>query len=384
MAELRRPDIALFEREKLPTRTCNRLLTYEERGVLEDMVQALKQMRSCVFLCSDHVLTDADVAKVSGIHTDILQRVLPKLHLLGFVMRDDNGALFSTQLYVALLKREERRARKAQADAQWQEAQREGDIPCGVTRRQFVNRQNAKMAGRPRKSEDSQSAYDRRLREKEQQHAQRNIPLMQVYSGGEIENRNTKSNDVSISIDLESERDNNIPSSSISGEIEKPKTKLDDVLVRKVAARVMSVSGMTDQASFAVSLARRWLGLGATEETIISAVQEQQAAIRKNGEEPRRLKVFEAAVLRGIEAQSVSTSVPQSTAPEAAKTREMRQCEDAWMRAQQVFAEAFEEHRDFGVVTRRWKELAQQHGLPDLPHDYRAYQQHFCGRDAAA
>ena len=82
--------------------------------------------------------------------------------------------------------------------------------------------------------------------------------------------------------------------------------------MRKVAARVLSVSGMSDQASYAVSLSRRWLGMGATEATIIAAIQEHQAAIRANGEEPRRLKVFEAAVLRGMEAQQIVETVPRS------------------------------------------------------------------------
>ena len=45
MTNLRRPDLAAFDYDKLPTRQCSKLLTYEERGVLEDMVQTLKQMR---------------------------------------------------------------------------------------------------------------------------------------------------------------------------------------------------------------------------------------------------------------------------------------------------------------------------------------------------
>ena len=83
--------------------------------------------------------------------------------------------------------------------------------------------------------------------------------------------------------------------------------------MRKVAARVLSVPGVSDQASYPVSLSRRWLvAMGATEATVIAAIQEHQAAIRANGEEPRRLKVFEAAVLRGMEAQQIVETVPRS------------------------------------------------------------------------
>jgi hypothetical protein len=239
------------------------------------------------------------------------------------------------------------------------------------------------MAGRPRKAETREQAYERRMKEKAHGQAQRDMPLMSVHQGGEIENRNRKSKPFSISIDLESERDN-IPSSSISGEIGNPKSELDDALVRKVSARVLAVSGMSDQASYAVSLSRRWLSMGATEATIIAAIQEHQAAIRANGEEPRRLKVFEAAVLRGLEAQQIVGAVPQSRTSEAPQTKEMQHFSEAWGRATRVWKEAFAECRDYGAIMRQWPELAKAHGLPDLPYEREAYLQHFCSVDVAA
>jgi hypothetical protein len=227
----------------------------------------------------------------------------------------------------------------------------------------------------------------------EQQQAQRHMPLVATVAGGktETQNPNKKPNRFSVmensvssvSIDLELES-NNISSDSNSGETEKPKTEPADALVRRVAARMVSVAGMEEQIGFGISLARKWMGLGATEETIISAIQEQQAAIRTNGEEPRRLKVFEAAVLRGIEAQQVMDAMPTAQAAEAHKTEDMRLLEDAWSRATQVWQKAFADCRDFGAVTRQWPDLAQEHGLPDLPYDRTAYQQFFSSTEAVA
>jgi hypothetical protein len=184
-----------------------------------------------------------------------------------------------------------------------------------------------------------------------------------------------------VSIDLELERKTYIPSGSLSGETEKPKIELDDALVHRVAARIVSVSGMSDHVSFAISFARRWIGLGATEETIISAIQKHQATIRNNGEEPRRLKVFEDEVLRGIEAQQVMDAMPIIPPAEAYKTEDMYQFEDTWSRATQVWQKAFADCRDFGAVTRHWPDLAQDHGLPPLPYDRKTYQHFFhdCG-----
>lgn len=386
-----RPVLAEFDPSAVTPFKMLRSMPAELRGVVTNLHDALRELRSTVFRAGQLVLTDGQVATQAWLEGDVLARALPTILQSGFMARDDAGALFSPHLYAKLLRKEEREARKALADAQWEQWQESGDVPEGMSRQRVVNRKNAQMAGRPRKNESREQAYERRMREKAQGQAQRDIPLMCVHHGGEIENRNKKSNSVSISqnsinpisIDLELERDN-IPSSSISGEIEKTKIELDDALVRRVAARMVSVSGMNDQVSFAISFARRWMGLGATEETIISAIQKHQAAIRNNGEEPRRLKVFEDEVMRGIEAQQVMEAMPIAQPAEAHKTKDMRQFEDAWSRATQVWQKAFADCRDFGAVTRQWPDLAQEHGLPDLPYDRTAYQQFFSTTEAVA
>lgn len=386
-----RPVIAEFDPSTVTPFKMLRSMPAELRGVVTNLHDALKELRSTVFRAGQLVLTDGQVATQAWLEGDVLARAMPTILQSGFMARDDAGALFSPHLYAKVLRKEEREARKALADAQWEQWQESGDVPEGMSRQRVVNRKNAQMAGRPRKNESREQAYERRMREKAQGQAQRDIPLMCVHHGGEIENRNKKSNSVSIlqnsinpiSIDLELERDN-IPSSSISGEIEKTKIELDDALVRRVAARMVSVSGMSDQVSFAISFARRWMSLGATEETIISAIQKHQAAIRNNGEEPRRLKVFEDEVLRGIEAQRVMDAMPVAQPAEAHKTEDMRQFEDAWSRATQVWQKAFADCRDFGAVTRQWPDLAQAHDLPDLPYDRAAYQQFFSSTEAVA
>ncbi|MFT8519428.1 hypothetical protein [Acetobacter syzygii] len=394
MAEMLRPHIAEFDLDNVTPWKMLRAMEPELRGVVTNLHDALKELRSCVFRAGQFVLEDGQIAQQAWLEADVLARVLPTILQSGFMARDDDGALFSPHLYAKLLRKEDREARKAQADAQWEQWQESGDVPEGMSRKTVTNRQNGGAGGRPRKGESAEQARARRAREVEQQQAQRHMPLVATVAGGKTETQNpnkkpngfsvTENSVSSVSIDLELERDKYILSDSNSGETEKPKTELDDTLVRRVAARMVSVAGMEDQIGFGISLARKWMGLGATEETIISAIQEQQAAIRNNGEEPRRLKVFEAAVLRGIEAQQVMEAMPSAPSSDAHKTEAMRQFEDAWGRATQVWQKAFADCRDYGAVTRQWSDLAQEHGLPDVPYDREAYQQFFIRTEAVA
>ena len=389
-----RPVLAEFDPSAVTPFKMLRSMPAELRGVVTNLHDALRELRSTVFRAGQLVLTDGQVSTQAWLEQDVLARALPTILQSGFMARDDAGALFSPHLYAKLLRKEEREARKAEADAQWQQWQDSGDMPEGMSRKMVTARQNGGAGGRPRKGESAEQARARRAREVEQQQAQRHMPLVASVAGGKTETQNpnkkpngfsvTENSVSSVSIDLELERDTYISSGSISGETEKPKTELDDALVRRVAARMVSVSGMNDQVSFAISFARRWMGLGATEETIISAIQKHQAAIRNNGEEPRRLKVFEEEVLRGIEAQQVMEAMPIAQPAEAYKTKDMRQFEDAWSRATQVWQKAFADCRDFGAVTRQWPDLAQEHGLPNVPYDRTAYQQFFSSTEAVA
>lgn len=388
-----RPVLTEFDPSAVTPFKMLRSMPAELRGVVTNLHDALRELRSTVFRAGQLVLADGQVATQAWLEQDVLARTLPTILQSGFMARDDEGALFSPHLYAKLLRKEDREARKVQADAQWEQWQESGDVPEGMSRKMLTARENGKKGGRTRKGESPEQARARRAREMEQQQAQRHMPLVATVAGGktETQNPNKKPNGFSVmensvssvSIDLELES-NNISSGSNSGETEKPKTELDDALVRRVAARMVSVSGMSDQVSFAISFARRWMGLGATEETIISAIQKHQVAIRNNGEEPRRLKVFEDEVLRGIEAQQVMEAMPAVQSSDAHKTEDMRQFEEAWGRATRVWQKAFVDCRDFSAVTRQWPDLAQEHGLPDVPYDREAYQQFFIRTEAVA
>jgi hypothetical protein len=165
-----------------------------------------------------------------------------------------------------------------------------GEMPDGLSRKTVTARQNGGTGGRPRKGESADQARARRAREMEQQQAQQHMPLVSSVRGGMAENRDKKPTGFSVAgnivspvfIDLESERDN-IP--SISGETENQKPELDDALVRKVAARVLSVSGMSDQASYAVSLSRGWLGMGLPRQLLslpFRSIRQQSAPMARN------------------------------------------------------------------------------------------------------
>ncbi len=379
------PNIAEFDRSQIPSPKTLRSASCEMRGVLDKLLDALKEMHSCVFRAGTLVLNDAEIAKQAGLQVDELERNLPQMIARGMLARDDENALFSTVMYDRLLRREERAARTATADADWQQKQESGDVPEGMTRQQMANKKNAQMAGRPRKGESREQAFERRQREQAQKRQQSHLLMPISGAKTEIENRNGKSkqeNSInSIPIDLELERDNNIPSSSISGEIEN--AALAQEQVAQTVARVIATTGMNDQAPYAVSLVRRWMGQGAEPDTIISAIREHTEAMRKNGEEPRRLKVFEAAVLRGIEVQHLRPKA-QDTAPETPQiTKENAKFEQAWAKAAKVWKDAFTDCRDFGAVKRRWPELAQENGLPPVPFEKAAYQQHFMHQQSA-
>ncbi|GAB32123.1 hypothetical protein BJI49_14015 [Acetobacter pasteurianus] len=378
MADLIRPHIQDFARDDLPSLKMVRSMPSEYRGVFENLRDALKEARSCVFRSGQYVLTDAEIAVQAWLHQDVLARVLPQLIQRGFLARDDEGALFSPHLYDRLLRKEEREAAKAEADARWQQMQESCDVPEGISRKAMAARENGKKGGRPRKSPVMNTT-------------QRSMPLMSTVDGGKGAAENPSKKPItglgyetsvpSVSIDLELERDNNIPSSSISGETENP--ALAQEQVAQTVARVIATTGMNDQAPYAVSLVRRWMGQGAEPDTIISAIREHTEAMRKNGEEPRRLKVFEAAVLRGIEVQHLRPKV-QDTAPEKPQTvKENAKFEQAWAKAAKVWKDAFTDCRDFGAVKRRWPELAQENGLPPVPFEKTAYQQHFMHQQSA-
>lgn len=368
MTEIRRPQLKEFDRTSVPERVCVRLLSYEERGVLEDMTQTLRKMRSCVFACGAEILTDTDVIKVTLVSEDIFARVVPRLILRGFMARDDVGALFSPHLYDRLLQKEERAARKAQAEAdraQWvAEAQESGDAPQGMTPKQIASILNGRKGGRPRKNGAPVAG-------------QKNMPFYGVVGGTENPSKKPESaqvmenaNPTGSSGSLEEEREytnltNNISSSSLSREPENPKP--DRAEVRRIAQKAREAGGLgSDQRTYAENYVRDWLQAGADEGLIVQTIAPLHGKAHK-------FVYFDAPVRQAIQQKSTEPAAK----PAIPKDEAERQAQEAWKRAQPVWARMMQAEKDLSVVGRKWPSVAQKNGFPDCPPGYDTYVAHF-------
>lgn len=376
-----RPVIAEFDRSSLTPWNMLRSMPAEMRGVVQSLHDALKSMRTTVFRAGEMVLDDGQIAAQSWMPRSELDRVLPAVVKAGFMARDDEGALFSPHLYDKLLRKEERAARKAAADVDWQQRQEDGDVPPGLTRKQITARENGKKGGRPPGS-GKKAVADRN---------QRHMPLASVIQGGKAvtNNPNQKTNPVSVSenlgsvgsIDLELERDNNIPSSSISGEAENPSPDISPELVSQTVARMIAVTGMQNQAGYAVSFAKKWLKSGAQPDTIITAIREHTEKMRRRGDEPGKFKVFEAEVFRQIELQNVRDQLseaqeqePQTVADpvKAYATQRLEEAQRLWTRLFHL------NDRNIERADNAFAAQAEKHGFPPADikrhvEDYAAY-----------
>ncbi|ANA14186.1 hypothetical protein [Acetobacter oryzifermentans] len=376
-----RPVIAEFDRSTLTPWNMLRSMPAEMRGVVQSLHDALKGLRTTVFRAGDLVLDDSQIAAQAWMPRSELDRVLPAVVQAGFMARDDEGALFSPHLYDKLLRKEERAARKAAADAYWQQQQENGDVPDGLTRKQITARENGKKGGRP-PGTGKKSAPNPQ---------QRHMPLASVIQGGktETENPNQKPNSVSVSenpvssvsIDLELERDNNISSSSISGETENPNPDISPELVSQTVARMIAVTGMQNQAGYAVSFAKKWLKAGAQPDTIIAAIREHTETMRGRGDEPGKFKVFEAEVFRQIELQNVrdKLAVAQEQEPQTVADPVKSYATQRLEEAQRFWKSLFHlNDRNIGRTNAAFAEQAEKHGFPPADikrhvEDYAAY-----------
>ncbi|MCP1246715.1 hypothetical protein NKW54_12295 [Acetobacter cerevisiae] len=384
-----RPELAQFDRATVPSLKLLRSMPADLHGVIMKLHDALKEMRSCVFRIGLDIMQDSEIAQQVGLSGDALADTLPDIIRKGMMARDDGGALFSPHMYDKLLRSEERAARKASADYAWQKAQETGEEPSGLTRKQITARQNGAKGGRKRKGETDEVYAARRTREMQEQKAQRTMPLMGVVSGGktQTENPNKKPNNAlgyenlgsSVSIDLE-ERDNNIPSTSISTEPGETETQpLDRAQVKQLAARIMAVSGLgADQAPFAVSFSRKWLGQSPSRsDLVVSAISAHCQKMSENGESPRTMGVFKAPVQRALDGEDIIQMMPEPD-PAAPPPPEWQQMADAeWGRQTQIYSNTMREWGDFGRLQREWPQVAAKHGLPDCEREKAAYCEYF-------
>ncbi|WP_281700964.1 hypothetical protein [Acetobacter malorum] len=369
------PNLNTFDRSGMTPLRLLRSMAPELRGVVVNLHDALKEMRSSVFRAGSIVLTDEQIARQASLGLDDLARTLPTILQAGFMARDDAGALYSPHLYDKALRSEARAARKAQADQRWEQAQASGAEEEGLSRKQITARENGKRGGRPRKNPVA-SAAD-----------QRSMPLLSVVPAGQDKNPNKKPNAVSVSgsvssvsIDLESERDKNIPSCSISSEPTETETQpVAAAQVRQLAARMLSASGLGgDQAGFAVSFARGWLKDGVSADLIVSAIAAHRRKMDENRENPRTMGVFKAPVQRAISGEEVVQLVAE-VAPDAPPPAPdwKRKADEAWMRQCSVFGAAVRDDGNYSRVQREWPEIAARNGLPPCERDRSAYEAFF-------
>ncbi|MBO1325294.1 hypothetical protein K2X14_07790 [Acetobacter sp. TBRC 12305] len=381
-----RPSVAEFDHTAVTPFKMLRSMPAEMRGVVVNLRDALKELRGTVFRAGQMVLTDEQVAVQAWLRADILASTLPAIIQAGFMARDDEGALFSPQLYAAQLRREERQERAAAAQAYWESVQDGAALPPGMTRKQHTAQANGGRGGRPRKGETAEQAYERRLREQAAGQSQREMRLLGTIAGGRAENRNRneKTNPVSVSVNsgfsgsAEEEREyinlnqntylGSSSSSAQTGNPESGKPEPDQALVNSVARAVLDAAGMgQEQAIHALQAVPHWLSAGADEALIVSAIGSHMQKMAANGQKPRHFGVFKAPVARAIAAARATQAVASAgSAPPVAvaMTETEKLAHDAWTRAAPIFARMMGEKGCLSTVQREWPAVAVEHGLP--------------------
>ncbi|GBR05957.1 hypothetical protein [Gluconobacter cerinus] len=73
-------------------------LPAEQRGVFHSLMDALKAARDVMFRVGGLAPDDAQVAQMACEHVDVLQRVLPELEFTRFILRGEDGVLYSPHL----------------------------------------------------------------------------------------------------------------------------------------------------------------------------------------------------------------------------------------------------------------------------------------------
>lgn len=369
---INRPQLAEFDHGAVTPFKMLRSMSPELRGVVTNLHEALKEMRSCVFRAGALVLTEDQVARLAWLEPDALARTLPVIMQAGFMAVDNAGALYSPHLYAKLLRKEEREARKSLSDQYWQQAEEAGTIPDGLTRQQIANKKNAQMAGRPRKGESREQAFARRQREQAQKQKQSHLLMPIPGSKNDMENRNRKSKQENSinSISLEEERYNNnlnntLSSSSNSREFENPKP--DAAEVSHIAQKAREAGGIgADQRTYAENFVRKWLRAGANEQLIVQNIAPLHGVAQKFG-------YFDIPVMQAIQQKSTE---PSAT-PDIPKDDAERQAKAAWDCARPVWKSMIDAGMGIGVVAREWPPVARDKGFPDCPPGYDAYVAYF-------
>lgn len=363
------PTLTDFDRDSVPEPKAVRSVTPDMRGVFESLMEGLRDMRSCVFRCGQHVLSDAEIAQQAFLQEPALGQILPCLIERSFFARDDEGALYSTQLYERVLRKEERAAQKLQgkqARTQWvEEAEARGDSTEGLTLKQITSRMNGMKGGRPRNKKQASAG-------------QRNMPFYGVVGGSE--NPSTKNKASRVIADnptgsvgsVEEERDNTILNNNLSSspsqsrEPENPKP--EEAEVRLIAQKAREAAGLGNgQRTFSETYVRNFLRDGIDAETIL------HVAAQKRGE-AQKFVYLDIPVRDAFRAKQEGAA--QALAVENAPDWQ-KKAKSAYAKANALFAKEMTEKGDFGRVQREWPDTAAMSGLPPVERTQAAYEAYF-------
>ncbi|MFT8480203.1 hypothetical protein [Gluconobacter oxydans] len=394
---------ATFDRDDVPSMAFLKVLPAELRGVFHSLMDALKSAREVVFRVGGRALDDVQVAQMACENVEVLRRNLPELEFTRFILRDEDGALYSPHLVERQIRRAERAAVRAEQQRrleEFQARQEAGEFAPGASVKAMTSRTNALRGGRPRKGETAEQARERREREANQQ---REMRLLTPVTGGrnsETENQNQFSKGVlvsgdlgfetglEVSVDLESEKDIS-PSNSKSTkpaetQTDKPVLEISESLISQTVARVLKIGRLPDgQAGFAKSICGRFLRQGLPADVLVEAVKQHTEKMALNGDAANKMGAFCKPIERFWADHQAGVSTAPEPEPVPLEDWE-EQARAAFARAQEVWNKAFREKRDFSAVQRAWPDLAQAHDLPPCPYDRAAYLDWYRPQEQAA
>lgn len=381
-----------FDRDDVPSMAFLKVLPAEQRGVFHSLMDALKAARDVVFRVGGRALDDAQVAQMACESADVLRRVLPELEFTRFILRDEDGALYSPHLverHIRRLERAEARAERQRRLEEFQERQTAGEFAPDAGVKAMTSRANAAKGGRPRKGETAEAARERREREAT---AQREMRLLSPVSGGrnsETENQNQFPKTVLVSgvsvskpvsgfpVDLEVEKDiSNSDSNSTKPtetQTEKLALEISEGLISQTVARVLKIGRLPGgQAGFAKSICGRFLREGVPADILVEAVKQHAEKMALNGDTANRMGAFCKPIERfWADYQAGVSTNPTPEAPPLTDW-ESRALED-YAKAQKIRAEMLAANRDFTAMVRDWPDVAQANGLPSCAVEREAY-----------
>ncbi|KXV23859.1 hypothetical protein AD942_11030 [Gluconobacter japonicus] len=402
---------ATFDRDNVPSMAFLKVLPAEQRGVFHSLMDALKAARDVVFRVGGRALDDAQVAQMACESADVLRRVLPELEFTRFILRDEDGALYSPHLverHIRRLERAEARAERQRRLEEFQERQEAGEFAPGAGVKAMTSRANAAKGGRPRKGETAEAARERREREAI---AQREMRLLSPVSGGrnsDAENQNQFSkavlvSEVSVSkpvsgfpVDLELERDNNLSNSKstkpaetktgtdLETQTEKQALEIPEALISQTVARVLKIGRLPDgQAGFAKSICGRFLRAGVPADVLVEAVKQHTEKMALNGDTANRMGAFCKPIERFFADYQAGVTTDPVPEPPTLQDWESKALDD-YARAQKLRNEMLAANRDFTAMTREWPEVAKANGLPSCAVERDAYLSWYRPQEQAA